>query len=176
VWYFKIEVVLTKNNLARRNWNANKLCSFCAQQESIQYLFFYCHFARFLWRAVQVTFNIGIPTSVTHLFNDWANDVGYRVKKFFLIGASVICWALWTSRNEMVFDKFPLKTYMQILYRGTYWLHQWAQLQRHVEHIFGIKEAYRALETKGCKSSQIMGGGLVTDSWHLNIWNSDLVM
>jgi hypothetical protein len=37
----------------------------------------------------------------------------------------------------MVFDKSLTKTYMQVLYQGTYWLRQWAQLQRHEEH--GLK-------------------------------------
>jgi hypothetical protein len=126
MWYFKREVVLMKDNLARRNWEGNRFCAFCANHESIQHLFFYCHFARFIWRAVQVTFNIGVPMS--HLFNDWANGLGHRVKKFFLVRASAICWALWMSRNDLVFDKSPLKTCMQVLYQGTYWLHQWAQL------------------------------------------------
>jgi hypothetical protein len=31
LWYFKREVVLTKDNLARQNWEGNKLCAFCAQ-------------------------------------------------------------------------------------------------------------------------------------------------
>jgi hypothetical protein len=39
MWYFKREVVLTKDNLARHNWNGNKVCSFCSQQELIQHLF-----------------------------------------------------------------------------------------------------------------------------------------
>jgi hypothetical protein len=56
--------VLTKDNLVRRNWKGSQLCVFCTNPESIQHLFFDCDFAKFLWRAVQVTFNIGIPTSV----------------------------------------------------------------------------------------------------------------
>jgi hypothetical protein len=83
-------------------------------------LIFYCHFARFLWRAVQVTFNIAMPTSVVDLFNDWAYGVGIRFKKLLLVGATALCWTMWTSRNEMVFDKSPAKTYMQVFYRGTY--------------------------------------------------------
>jgi hypothetical protein len=67
---FKREVVLMKDNLAWRNWEGNRLCAFYAKHESIQHLFFYCHFARFFWRTVQVTFNIGVPNSVAHLFND----------------------------------------------------------------------------------------------------------
>jgi hypothetical protein len=52
---------------------------------------FYCHFARFLWRAVQVSFNFDIPTSVEHLFSDWVNSVGNRFKKIILVGAATLC-------------------------------------------------------------------------------------
>jgi hypothetical protein len=32
--------VLTKDNLAKRNWQGNKRCCFCANDETIQHLFF----------------------------------------------------------------------------------------------------------------------------------------
>jgi hypothetical protein len=81
----KREVVLTKDNLAMRNWNGGKQCVLCSQTV-IQHLFFYCHFAKFLWRAVQVTFNIDISTYAVHLFNNWAIGVGIRFKKLLLVG------------------------------------------------------------------------------------------
>jgi hypothetical protein len=92
--------------------------------------FFDCHFAKFLWRAVHVTFNIGVPISTSHMFNGWVMGLRDQFKKIVLIGAAALCWALWTSRNDVVFDNSPIKTYIQVLYRGTYWLRQWAQLQR----------------------------------------------
>jgi hypothetical protein len=116
LWYLKREVVLTKDNLARRNWNGGKQCVLCSQLDTIQHLFFDCHFARFLWRAVQVTFNIDRPTSVMHMFNNWAVGVGVRFKKLLFVGAGALHWELWTSRNEMVFDNSPAKTYMQLVY------------------------------------------------------------
>jgi hypothetical protein len=67
--------------------------------ESIQYLFFDYHFARFLWKAVQVTFHIDTSTSVAHLFSGWANSVGNRFKKIVLVGAATLCWALWTMQE-----------------------------------------------------------------------------
>jgi hypothetical protein len=78
----KAGVVLTKDNLYKCNWKGNKLCVLCSNPESIQHLFFECHFAKFLWRTVQVTFNIDIPISMTHMFNKWANSVGSRLRKF----------------------------------------------------------------------------------------------
>jgi hypothetical protein len=133
VWYLKWGVVLTKDNLVRQNRNENKSCVFCLNPKSIQHLFFDCHLARFIWRAVQVTFNNDIPMSVPHLFNGWVTDLGVQFKKLALVGATTLCWALWTSRIDMVFDFSLMKTYMQVFYRGTYKLHLWVQLQKHEE-------------------------------------------
>jgi hypothetical protein len=116
MWYLKCGVFLTKYNLARRHWNGCKQCVFCSQSKTIQHLFFVCHFARFIWRAVQVSFNIDIPTSVEHLYTDWANGVGNRFKKLILVGVVALCWALWTGRNDMMFDNSPANTYKQILF------------------------------------------------------------
>jgi hypothetical protein len=86
--------VLTKDNLAKHNWKGSKTCVFYSHPETIQHLFFDCHFAKFLWRAVQITFNIDIPTSVGHLFNYWPNSAGSQLRKFLLIGAAALWWAL----------------------------------------------------------------------------------
>jgi hypothetical protein len=75
MWYVKWGVVLARCNLVRCNWKGNKLCSFSTYPESIKYLFFDCHFDKFLWRAIAVTFNIAIPNSVGHLFNDYGQIV-----------------------------------------------------------------------------------------------------
>jgi hypothetical protein len=40
LWCLIRGVVLTKDNLIRRNWSGNKLYVFCTQSESIQHLFF----------------------------------------------------------------------------------------------------------------------------------------
>ncbi|KAL5682227.1 hypothetical protein ACJX0J_008612, partial [Zea mays] len=37
----------------------------------------------------------------------------YILKQLLLVGASAICWAIWLSRNDVVFDKSPMKTFMQ---------------------------------------------------------------
>jgi hypothetical protein len=49
MWYINKEVVLTKDNLAKRNWDGNKQCRFCQHDKTIQHLCFYCYYARFIW-------------------------------------------------------------------------------------------------------------------------------
>ena len=50
MWFLQRKVLLTKDNLAKRNWNRSKTCCFCDKDESIQHLFFDCPFARIVWR------------------------------------------------------------------------------------------------------------------------------
>jgi hypothetical protein len=38
-------------------------------------------------------------------------------------GASAFYWMIWLSRNTQI------KSFMQILYRATYWLRFWSQLE-----------------------------------------------
>jgi hypothetical protein len=47
---------------------------FCAHPETKQHLFFECHFTKFIWSAVQITFNIHMLVSMLYLFNVWANS------------------------------------------------------------------------------------------------------
>jgi hypothetical protein len=49
MWYIQMEVVLTKDNLAKRNWNGGKQCYFCHENETIKHLFYECYYAEFMW-------------------------------------------------------------------------------------------------------------------------------
>jgi hypothetical protein len=63
------------------------------------------------------------------MFDTWLHQVGGKLKRQLLTGASVFCWAIWLSRNDVVFDKSLIKFFMQVLYRGTHWLRFWSQLE-----------------------------------------------
>jgi hypothetical protein len=75
-------------------------------------LFFDCHFAKFIWTAVHIAFNIDKHVSMMHLFNDWASAGGHKKRRLLLTGAAALIWALWTSRNNLIFDNSPIKTYL----------------------------------------------------------------
>jgi hypothetical protein len=46
-----------------------------------------------------------------------------------LVGFSALCWAIWRRRIDIVFNKTKYTSFMQALFRGTYWLRFWSQLQ-----------------------------------------------
>jgi hypothetical protein len=54
MWYVYKRVILTKDNLAKRNWKGNKQCIFCCKDENIQHLFFECYYAKFLWGLISL--------------------------------------------------------------------------------------------------------------------------
>jgi hypothetical protein len=45
-WYLRRGIILTKDNLAKRNWHGSTKCVFCHHEETIKHLFFQCKFAR----------------------------------------------------------------------------------------------------------------------------------
>jgi hypothetical protein len=72
--------------------------------------------------------------------------MGRNMRKLLLIGAAVLIWAIWTSKNDIIFDNIPI-TYMQVLYHGTHWLHLWAKLQTLKEDSSLIMTTCRVLES-----------------------------
>jgi len=40
---------------------------------------------------------------------------GYKTNLYLLTGAAAFCWAIWMTRNEVVFDKYRPKTFLQVL-------------------------------------------------------------
>jgi hypothetical protein len=78
---------------------------------TIQHLFFDCHYAHFLWRAVHWVFGITPPISVSHLFGGWPKLGRRKHNLLVLTGASALCWATWLTRNDFIFNKSQKQTF-----------------------------------------------------------------
>jgi hypothetical protein len=46
MWFLSNKVLLTKDNLAKRNWNECTKCVFCGEQETVEHLFIDCPLAK----------------------------------------------------------------------------------------------------------------------------------
>ncbi|WVZ90481.1 hypothetical protein U9M48_036780 [Paspalum notatum var. saurae] len=68
-------VILTKDNLAKRNWQGSLTCAFCHKEETINHLFFECRLSRSVWSILQMATGINPPQnvilSVTHWLSSW---------------------------------------------------------------------------------------------------------
>lgn len=62
---------------------------------------------------MQISFGLYPPHSISHIFRNWL--VGVDKKNNIFIELSILCWALWLSRNNMIFNKSQSK-----LFAGTF--------------------------------------------------------
>jgi hypothetical protein len=128
MWFLSRKVLLTKDNLAKRNWQGNTRCPFCGDSETIEHLFINCPFAKLVWRVVFCTYNIPPPSNVTNMFGNWLNGVDKKTKARIRIGVSAICWSLWKCRNNLVFNRKENFHVLQVIHMATHWIQLWAFL------------------------------------------------
>ena len=148
IWFLIKGVILTKDNLKKRKWKGDDRCCFCDNKETIQHLFFNCHVAKFVWRVCQVAFNLEPPKDVIDLFRLWdaQTDQHQHLRYLICMGSSAILWSIWLFRNEGIFDKKQLYSYLQVVFRTTYWTRFWITLQKKNDKPF-LKWACRMMET-----------------------------
>ena len=127
-WYLRRGVILTRDNLAKRNWQGSKKCVFCHHDESIKHLFFQCSFARSIWSTIQIASNLYPPKSVANIFGNWLNGVDSRLKLIIRVGAIAVIWSLWLCRNDKVFNDKNCSL-LQVIYRCTALIRSWSPLQ-----------------------------------------------
>ena len=129
MWFLYQKVILTKDNLAKRNWNGSKKCCFCDQDETIQHLFFTCPFAKMIWRIVHMALNISPPTSINNMFGNWLLGVPRNEKVQIRVGVCALLWAIWNIRNDYIFNRAKTTSFMQVIPLATHWIRMWSFLQ-----------------------------------------------
>ena len=95
LWYLSRGVILTKDNLVRRNWQGNQQCCFCHENETIQHLFFDCRFTRMLWAIIYAARGLPKPRNMSNMFESWLNGIPKDFKPLVLVGAAALCWSVW---------------------------------------------------------------------------------
>ena len=76
------------------------------------------------------------------------------------VGVAAICWAIWRCRNDIIFNKSKGNSILQVIFRETYWLWFWAQLQReeHAKNTLSVMS----------KNIEIIAMELVKGGWKQN--------
>jgi hypothetical protein len=115
VWFFQRKVILTKDNLVKRNWQGSTTCCFCDKEESIKHLLFEYPLAKIVCRLVDVTFGLPHPKNVKNLFCNWLVFIDKKDVKQIRVGVCAIIWALWNTRNDQVFNKPRASSFLQVI-------------------------------------------------------------
>jgi hypothetical protein len=160
MWFLFKRVLLTKDNLAKRNWSGSKCCCFCNEDETINHLFISCPFAKIVWRIIHLTFNISPPMDITNLFGNWLAGIPKKFKTQIRVGACAILWTIWNTRNDIIFNNAKNCSFMQVIKMATHWIRMWSYLQH--------TEQRQALDT-GCSLLEMVA----TDIYSQCSWCSD---
>jgi hypothetical protein len=135
-WYLHRGVILTKDNLIKRNWHGSQTCIFCSQDETIKHLFFQCNLARSIWSVIPAASGLYTPTSIANLFGNWLHGIDYKYRILLRVGAMALIWSLWLCRNDKVFNDKNY-TLLQVIYWCTGTLRIWSQLHRLEDELVG---------------------------------------
>jgi hypothetical protein len=156
LWFLQKGVVLTKYNLAKKNWKGSQQCVRCNMNETIQHMFLDCPSAKMIWTFIFYATNLTQPRSISHMFGTWLSNQHKDFKPLIWVGVAAICWAIWKCRNGIVFKKTKFNSVLQVIFRGAYWLRFWAQLQRKEQAKDTLIAMSRKLEVVAL---QIVNGG-----------------
>jgi hypothetical protein len=120
MWFLHRKVLLTKDNLIKRNWTGNEKCCFCDNKESIQHLFFECALAKVIWRIVHMSFGLAPPKNVTNLFGNWLKGILKKDLIQIRVGVYTMIWAIQNSKNDFVFNKPEINYFLQVILMVTH--------------------------------------------------------
>lgn len=82
------------------------------------------------------------------MFHSWIAGFHPHLKNQILVAAAALLfWALWLNQNGMVFNKAKAKTFMEVIFRMTYWTRTWSMLHKQEEAQEHLKNGCRKLET-----------------------------
>jgi hypothetical protein len=84
------KVILTKDNLVKRNWRGNEKCCFYNQYETVQHLSIECVLAKSIWRVIQIAFGMRPQTSINHMLGLWVLDMNASMRKLFLVRIGIM--------------------------------------------------------------------------------------
>lgn len=62
-----------------------------------------------------------------------------------MVGVAAVCWVIWLSRNDVVFERSKPNSCLHVIFRGAYWIRSWAILSKEEERD-SLKLGYRSLE------------------------------
>jgi hypothetical protein len=98
---------------------------FVKKEEKIERLFIDCRLAKTIWRIVHMSFGIPLPKNITNLFKNWLNGLNKRVKSQTRVGVCALLWAIWHLRNDLIFNKSYLASFLQVIHLATHWIRTW---------------------------------------------------
>jgi hypothetical protein len=86
-----------------------------------------------VWGTISITFDIKKPRSISDLFGAWIKSFSAKQRKHVLLGIGAMCWAIWLSRNNSVFQRSKPHSCLQVIFKSAFWIRSWSILTKEEE-------------------------------------------
>jgi len=63
------------------------------------------------------------------MLGSWLSNFDFKREKYILVGVVALCWEFGQCCDDLIFQNYKYTSFMQSIFRGTYWLRFWALLQ-----------------------------------------------
>jgi hypothetical protein len=90
LWYLRRGIVLTKDNLARKNWKGSQKCCGCNSNEAIKHLFRDRRYAKMVWMIIFYVACLTPPRSISHMFNSCLSNQSKKIRNLMWVGVAAI--------------------------------------------------------------------------------------
>eukprot|EP00253_Pinus_taeda_P017122 PITA_17122 len=116
-WTLLHNKILTGDNLCRRNIAGPHRCVFCKKAlETSVHIFLECEYAQKTWISFLAGLNVRPPMncSITDMFLSWKARYPHNIvvkslwHKVWIAAPKYMCWKLWLSQNEIVFNQIEM--------------------------------------------------------------------
>ena len=136
MWQAFQDAILTRDNMKKRRWKGNPVCSFCKEHESLNHLFFLCPVARVVWGAMGNI--VGTDRCPKNLWQAvvWFYSFFPKMRDLAIVGIASVCWALWKIRNKVTFDDHRMRTPCEVVFHAASLLNYWAGLPKDADKDF----------------------------------------
>ena len=90
--------------------------------------FFSCQHAKIIWHIVHIATGLTPPKSISHMLGHWLPGINNKDRLLIFVEATALIWAIWCTRNDLIFEKTQITSVMHVIFRGAYWLRFWSLL------------------------------------------------
>jgi hypothetical protein len=119
LWLLYRKVILTKDNLVKRNWHGDINMLFFNNHETIHISLQIVSWL-IMWRVIHLAFVIGPPSSINQMFGIWVINMNNNKRILYPVSIGTMLWAVWLDLTNIVFEISPDFSYMQVIFRGTH--------------------------------------------------------
>jgi hypothetical protein len=86
---------------------------------------------KLIWQVILCAFNlVRPPENTADMFGEWLKSFPKNQRHLVMCGASVVCWVLWKTRNDVCFNRTSLSDPANVVYRLCNLLNGWAILPK----------------------------------------------